>query len=194
MTPLYYSELVLQIADPEEAAAANSSSLMNQAYGVIHGAIRVRGLSIGVALPDMKSGPKPTPGQRFRLFAQSAEVLREMLNSIAEHPGIAQFFAITRMQEVPSTYDGPWESYRRFRVPTRSSRTQDVRARRLDEARSQPHFKLGSRSTGQAFILHVQREAANEAHQPFGTGPALPDSYGLASKERLFSVPALKAA
>lgn len=194
MTPLFYSELVLQIADPEAAAAADTASVMSQAYGVIHGAIRVRGLTIGVALPDMKAGSKPSPGQRFRLFAPSAEVLRELLTGIAQHPAIAECFAITRMQEVPSTYDGPWESYRRFRIPTRSSRTQDVRSRRLDEARSQPHFKLGSRSTGQSFILHVQREAANEAHQPFGSGPAMPDSYGLASKDRLFSVPALRVA
>jgi hypothetical protein len=194
MTPLFYSELILQIADPEAAAAVDTASVMSKAYGVIHGAIRARGLAIGVALPDMKEGPKPSSGGRFRLFAPSAEILRELLASIAEHPAITECFMITRTQEIPETYDGPWESYRRFRVPTRSSRTQAVRTRRLEEARAQPHFKLGSRSNGQSFILHVQREAATESHQPLGAGPALPDSYGLASKDRLFCVPALKAA
>ncbi|WP_153114634.1 type I-F CRISPR-associated endoribonuclease Cas6/Csy4 [Rhodocyclus tenuis] len=159
------------------------------ALKVLHGVFGLYTGQYALALPDY---PRSFP--RLRVFAASREALDRLVTATETHPGFAEGPArIGRFaypKAVPEDFNGPWVSYRRYRIPSRKAERKpegSLRLRRIqaaDEAEL-PFFALRSQSNGQAWRLYVEAQPASDA------GPGEPDAYGLATASRPFALPRL---
>lgn len=131
----------------------------------------------------------PTQGQApcgLRVFASSDEELERLLMLI-EAPELPP----GDIRPVPEGFCGPWLKFTRYRIPTRSQERHSdgtLRERRLREAdaRALPWINMHSTTNGSAFRLYIDvKQGAPQLAE------CAPNSYGLASEARDFSLPML---
>lgn len=155
------------------------------ALKVLHGVFSAHPTQYALALPDY---PRSFP--RLRVFAASRENLDQLVAATQSHPTLDTIGRFAYPKTVPEDFNGPWISYRRYRIPSRKSERNpdsNLRLRRIQAADrlDLPYFTLQSRSNGQAWRLYVEARSESTAE------PAVPDAYGLASATRPFSLPQL---
>lgn len=133
-----------------------------------------------LALPP----PPAPPFSGLRVFATTSEELEELQLHLEDPVAPA-----IKIREVPADFSGKWLCYARYRVPSRKQeRHADgrLRERRILEAEQErlPYFSLRSGSNKHYFRLYV-KITEGEAQ----VSECEPNSYGLASEQRLFTVP-----
>lgn len=177
MHPRCFVDLTLERQASPLAAAA--------VLRVLHGAFRQQPGQYALALPDY---PRAFP--RLRIFAESREALDSLVARTEAHPTLTAHAGYSYPHTVPDDFAGPWTSFRRYRIPTRSAERKpdgSLRLRRIqsaDDARL-PYFPLRSESNGHTWRLYVEARPAD------ASGEACPDAYGLASATRPFGLPKL---
>lgn len=153
------------------------------ALKVLHGVFGLHPGQYALALPDY---PRSFP--RLRVFSTSRESLDRLFTaSETTLEGIGRF---AYPKTVPEDFAGSWTSYRRYRIPSRKAERKpdgNLRLCRIQaaDAAELPYFALRSHSNGQAWRLYVEAQPAS------GSGPAEPDTYGLATASRPFALPQL---
>ncbi|MDK2126594.1 type I-F CRISPR-associated endoribonuclease Cas6/Csy4 [Parachitinimonas caeni] len=180
MQPRLYLDIEIKGPNQPLAAAAVLRAL--------HGAFRNAPGRYALALPCY-------PRSAFRLlriFGGNGDDLITLREHLLAVPDFDKHMTAHSPRPIPAGFDGPWYSYRRYRIPTRSAERHpdgNLRARRMQQAdeAGYPYFNLHSRSNGQTFGLYIQRLDANSGDR------CQPDSYGLASASRPFALPHLPA-
>lgn len=160
-----------------------------QALKVLHGVFSLYPGQYALALPDY---PRSFP--RLRVFASSREGLDRLV--AAGEAALQNVGRFAYPKEVPEDFDGPWISYRRYRIPSRKAERKpdgNLRLRRIQAADTAelPYFAIRSQSNGHTWRLYVEAQVHVET-QPVSTKePAEPDAYGLTVSSRLFVLPRL---
>lgn len=178
MRPRHYLDIMAR-GKPKPAAAA-------QVLRILHAAFISQPACYALALPEHA-------GSQFaclRIFAETPEDLHQLHLYIEDEATLAAFGVVRAIKNVPTSFDGSWISYRRYRIPTRKAERipgGQLRIRRMLEADAMglPFFAMRSQSTGQNFRLYIESIAAEPQ-----TEPCQPDGYGLASATRAFALPA----
>lgn len=177
MQPRCFVDLTLaRHASPLAAAAV---------LRVLHGAFRQQPGQYALALPDY---PRAFP--RLRIFADNRDALDWLVAATTDHATLAEHARYAYPRAVPDDFAGPWTSFRRYRIPTRSAERKpdgNLRLRRIHSADAArlPYFALRSESNGHTWRLYVEARPADSG------GAADPDAYGLATATRPFGLPAL---
>lgn len=180
---LHYLPLKQLATDGAEVPAP---AIASRLFGVLHGAFRQMPGKYAIAIPQSGFAS-------LRVFAQSKEDLGLLCMAVAGHHVLRDYYRMDNAVQVPCDFAGTWVSYRRFRIPSESA-DRNIRSdgstltqRRMAQARQERlvFFDTHSQTSGQRFSLHVQSIAAD------GPGLFCPDSYGLASVERPFALPAM---
>ncbi len=178
----YYADFA--VATPQDPDL-DKMILRNQVYHILHGAFRQLPATFALALPKKKP-------EVLRVFAATADQLMQLIAMVKQHWTVRDYAVISPIHDV-SAHQGPWASYKRFRIPTAKSDRNakdghsSLKERRLREAQHQrmPYLQIISSSTKQRFTLFVQQVAAEQA------GDGLPDGYGLARADQPFALPDL---
>lgn len=175
MEPCHYADFQLS-PRPSPITAALALRVLHGVFGLYPGLY-------ALALPDY---PRSFP--RLRVFATSREAL-DLLVTTTEPP-LNEIGRFAYPKVVPEDFDGPWVSYRRYRIPSRKAERKpegNLRLRRIQtaDAAELPYFALRSQSNGQSWRLYVEAQPAS------APGLAEPDIYGLATASRPFALPRL---
>ncbi len=128
----------------------------------------------------------------LRVFATTIEELEWLSGRLTGNGWIRDYAIVNAPRLVPSSFDGGWTSFVRYRIPTLKSdrKTGDefgrLRARRLRKASEDgmDYFLLASTSTSQRFTLIIQRRKDVPASQT-----CLPNSYGFSTTTQPFNLP-----
>lgn len=180
MTPCHYADIWVTDKQAKPLAAALIVKKLHESFSLVPS-------SYALALPDYGN----RVFRRLRVFASSRDELDQLVATINDDEAFNNYGRFGYPQVIPEDFAGPWACYTRYRIPTRKQERKEdgtVRIRRMQyaECKQIPFFAIASKSTKQAFRLHVQMlpGAPNQ-------GECHPDSYGLSVTSRQFSVPVL---
>lgn len=160
-------------------------AVVNRLMSILHGAIRQMPGRFALAFPQARQGGRRHPGRLIRVFAESREVLDDLVAAIEAHQVVRESAHLGYARSVPADFAGPWREYRRYRIPSRKSRLKRARSMRIEAADEMPYFRLTSRSNEQGFSLYLAVQPGR------GPGDCQPDSYGLSVATRPFALPDL---
>jgi hypothetical protein len=187
MRPTRYMDFELLTSDA--GAGIPAPLIASRMMQVFHGVFSAHPGEYALALPGWGDGVGDGgyPWQPLRVFAEGMESLDALMQKIGSHPVVRDYTRQGFPRGVPETFDGSWVEYRRFRMPSRNAGVPHLRQRRLNDQikRKLPYFQLSSRSNGNAFMVVVEPRAAESG----GFSDVRPDSYGLSTKTRAFSLP-----
>jgi hypothetical protein len=169
--------------DIETGATVESLPVVGRVVWVLHGILRKQPGLFAVAFPRLKKGEGRHPGNLVRVFSDSAEKLKQVLQSLQENERVQQYVSYYKPKPVPEDFDGAWVEYRRYRIPNTRSRLDKCREYRLNAAEAVPFIRATSKTNGQAFSLHI------DAVPGVKPDTCVPDSYGLSVVTRTFALP-----
>jgi len=169
-----------------EDAGVSPPLMRGRLLSILHGCFQKQPGRYAVALTNH-------PGT-LRVFTTDRSEFDALVEAMSPSPWIRDYARIGYPRTVPDNFQGPWVSFRRFRIPTvRSDRdavdgTSALRDRRITEARAKrmEYFHLQSRSTTQNFVLIVERVPCDG-----DIGRFKPDSYGFSTTSNTFALPAV---
>lgn len=178
---LHFTQIEL-LSMSEEASP--KPILLARLMSILHGVFRSKPETFAIALPARGFSS-------LRVFARDRADLDFLAGAIQSNWFIRDYTRLGYPVSVPADYAGPWVSYRRYRIPAvKSDRNAEPGQPTLGQRRSAQAEKDGlvylishSESNQQKFSLYVQSVAGD------GPGEFKPNSYGLASSERVFALP-----
>lgn len=189
MAELYYIDFKTTPlkGDPGQPGSGTLTlPVVSRLVAVLHGAFRQMPGRYALAFPAMREGDYRHPGHIIRVFMRSRDEADELLEAIEQHHIFRDHCSgLARVKRVPEAHGCRLLAYMRFRIPNRKSNSTKVRVRKLNESESLPYIKFVSRSTGFNFSLHVQ------VHELQEQGEFLPNSYGVATRTKMFALPDL---
>ncbi len=188
MKPNFFVEITARSSVTTGGGRSTAAS-MAHLLQVVHGARMSRGIHFAVALPCMRQGENPYPGNMMRVFASQESDLALLLYDINANELLNGRVNAGKLHVVPADFAGPWVEYRRFRIPGRKSRTQETRARRMQIGDERPYLRLASKSTRSVHSVRI--EEVRHASNPVDGKDFVPDCYGLSVSTRRFALPAM---
>lgn len=182
MKPNWYFDLEMPGTGREEGLFP--APMRNRLLGILHAFFSEHPHTYAIALPKERT--------RLRVFASELGDLDRLVDYLRPQRWIRDYVRLNYPLAVEENFSGPWQSFRRYRIPSASSdrKTGDehglLRQKRMQKAMDgkMEYFIMRSRSTGQAFSFFIERLP--------GTAPrdeCLPNSYGFAVSTRPFSLP-----
>ena len=193
MKNLFYSDVRIN------RVSGDVLSIGTMLFSVLHGIFKSNEGKYALALPSIRTGDTVRhPGSIFRVFYENEDEGNRLFLLLTGHKSLGDKIAVSpRPIPVPSDFSGEWAEYRRFRIPSRKSTmlrdsmgnrsgiTTSLRIKRMNLAESLPFFRFNSKSTGQAFSLHIEQREGTPG-EVFS-----PDGFGLSSETRSFALPVL---
>ena len=144
---------------------------------------------VAAAFPRATVGECPSPGAVLRLWSETPESLQQAVDLLKGMETVS----VSKPQAL-SSWTGERKGYFRYRVPARRQKDQSPeriqararrRANRLSSSDQLPYLNLQSLSGRQSFRLFIEIKDEENSAGPEGK----PNSYGLASADRIFFVP-----
>ena len=166
MTPRCYLDFW-----PVARDGVNPPVIMSGVMSILHGYFRAHPGGMAIALPNYDTDPFLS----LRVFAESTLSIDALVANISRHPKIRDYTKMGQTKTVPETWRGKWVEFRRFRIPTKKAGVDQLRAKRQAMLNDLPFFSMRSQSTGQTFILPIEKISIKEQLTSDGS----PDSYGL---------------
>lgn len=181
MKPRHYVNVAIAATGGVDSPVAASAVMR-----IVHGAFRNHPGMFAVAFPQKSTF------SMIRIFADNPENLNLLQTEIENHPDIVRFARFKAARVVPSDFAGEWASYTRFRIPSRKADRHEgapLRLKRLREAddANMPFLMLRSKSQKTDFGLRFKIEKGLPCED------CLPDSYGLSTSSKVFSLPLIDA-
>jgi hypothetical protein len=191
MIPLHYVDLTSRTSG--KGAGLPPPIVAGATLRVLHGVFKQTPGRYALALPGFSTAPFA----KLRVFAGERDDLDSLAEAVSAHHLFKDHMQLGYPRKIAESYDGPWQRYSRYRIPSRKSGRHiddGLRQRRLDQAdeRRLPYFILSSQSTGQQFGLYVSIDAV-EPPIDWQICDIQPDSYGLSVASRAFALPDLPA-
>ena len=172
-----------------QSAGPSNTPVLARVFGLVHAVRQRQGIVLACAFPTMHMGHGCHPGNQLRLFGLARDVIDRVADELEAHPFVRDYVRLGRVRPVPENFNGLWTEYRRYRIPGRSSRLTESRARRIEAGNALPFLHSHSTSNGQAFSIRVM--AISHGHALDIADGIAPDSYGLSLPTRSFAVPNL---
>lgn len=183
MRPLSYFDIEVRSSNMQEGALM-ALPVMARLMRNLHGYFAQHPDTFAIAFPRLRMGEHRHPGNVIRIFAENRDAFEDLVTWIENNTRIASYVAKSYPREVEKQKIIGWIEYRRYRIPSRSSRLQVCRDSRIKSSEQVPYLRIAS-SVGEAFSMHI---IANEGIK---TDICNPTSYGL-SGSKPFSLPVFK--
>jgi hypothetical protein len=183
MQPLLYFDIRIRAATMQEAAGS-ACPVMARLLRCLHGYFAQHPDTFAVAFPRLRMGAVRHIGNVLRIFAATAECIEQLEEWLGKNNRVAPYIKKGAIQIVEEKNIIEWMEYRRYLIPSRSSRLLDCRDYRIKSSEEVPYLRIASAS-GDAFSMHIC------AIQSAKSESCTPTSYGLSGEHR-FSLPVLK--
>ena len=194
MQPRAYIDMRVVPSFNSERPSGMAHDIMSLLIKFTHAIAARQGFKHGVALPQAKVSGHPSTGNHLRIFALERDHLDALADELEKQSFVRDYVTIGRVKVLAEAYQAPaYVESLRFRVPNRSSRLQESRAKRMQEADGLPYFRINS-SSGHGlslFVKPIYHETAN-CSDDFSRNLTLsfePDIYGLSTFQRRFALP-----
>lgn len=180
MKPRFYIDINVKVADKGAASLPHTSSKI---ISLLHPYFSKNPKKYAIDLPFTKS-----LFTCIRVFGETMEDIVSVGKFLQESK-IDKYGLMTFPEAVPVDFYGQGVMLNRYRIASHNSRTQACRFNRLKyaEEKELPYFMLKSKSNGQPFSLHIERNLVDRYQEQ----ECFPNGYGLGSKERLVLLPVL---
>lgn len=191
MQPQAYVDLRVVPSFKAERPNAMAHDIIALLVKFTHAIAARQGFRHGLAFPQAKTGPRPSPGNLVRVFSMEKAQLEQLADALEKQQFVRDYVNIGRIKVLAPDFQPPgYVEYRRFRVPNRNSRLEESRAKRMAEADKLPHLRLNSATSGHGFSLFVEPIRHQTACCAEGAALSFePDVYGLSVFTRRFALP-----
>lgn len=184
MRPLWYFDIEVRATSMREEAAQQSLPVMARLLRTLHSYFATNPNKFAIALPRLRTGKLRHVGNVVRVFAETNDDFFGLVDWIKNNARIAPYVTKSFPQAVEEKHIQGWEEYRRYRVPSRSSRLVKCRENRIASSAQIPYLRIKSAGNGGVFSMHISVEPGSK------TEYCSPTSYGLSGENR-FSLPVL---
>ncbi len=183
MIPQFYFDIEVRASNMQEGSYV-ALPIMARLTRSLHGYFANHPDKFAIAFPKLRMGEFRHPGNIIRIFSEARENFDELVNWIENIPRIASYVCKKFPREVQDKNIIGWMEYRRYRIPSRSSRLQKCRDYRIFLSEQIPYLRIAS-SCGEAFSMHLIAIEGSKSEI------CNPTSYGLSGID-CFSLPVLK--
>ncbi len=155
--------------------------VLNKLLHILHGAFNKDDVQkYAISFPESTQGKTRSVGGKIRIFAEKSMDLYQLIENVKSHHVMRDYAQLSMPKDIPIDFNGSYSTWLRIRVQKKEGLNKEKTIKRATES---PFIEMYS-SSGNLFQLRFMRMNATKQISNF-----IPKSYGLASRENMFSLP-----